>query len=149
MTGSMGNGATCCRCQRTGRVGETETNAGTPITWVCAVCDEYVCLECTLVVPGSVPREFYETTFCSVECRDRHREERHRSDSVWACSCDALDDGPRPWASSFMVKRVFGLEVAELAPSMSTERVKQPCDECDPSFGCFDGSVSCQKEPLV
>jgi len=63
-------GNECVRCKRRGRVGVTEFNGGTPIEWRCCRCGGYVCIECTLTVPGSVPREFYEDTYCSEGCRD-------------------------------------------------------------------------------
>jgi hypothetical protein len=60
----------CCRCLRKGRVGVTETNAGVPICWQCCTCGRFVCIECTLTVPGSTPPEFYDDTYCSEGCRN-------------------------------------------------------------------------------
>lgn len=63
-------GHECCRCQRRGRVGVTDVNAGMPIEWRCSKCGQYVCIDCTLTIPGSEPPEFYEDTYCSEACRD-------------------------------------------------------------------------------
>lgn len=60
---------TCCACARTGVVGASELNAGTPIDWVCEGCAGFVCIECALCKPGSVPRMLYDQTFCSEACR--------------------------------------------------------------------------------
>lgn len=75
-----------------------------PITWRCAHCDEYVCFNCTLVIPDSKPIQFYEDTYCSVQCRDDHNPcpackqpricrlnaiagvEDERLDEIWFCA---------------------------------------------------------------
>lgn len=36
--------------------------------WPCSVCDSLVCRWCTLTVPDSSPRIYYEDTFCSKGC---------------------------------------------------------------------------------
>lgn len=60
----------CCQCHRRGVVGVTETNAGVPITWKCLICGRYVCIDCALRIPGSVPPELDEDTLCSERCRE-------------------------------------------------------------------------------
>lgn len=64
-------GNQCCRCRREGSVGRTEHRTGVPITWKCSVCRNFVCIDCALRLPGSVPPELYEETLCSEECRQR------------------------------------------------------------------------------
>jgi hypothetical protein len=40
-----------------------------PIQWVCNGCDQHVCFNCALTIPGSVPTRLYDETFCSEDCR--------------------------------------------------------------------------------
>lgn len=51
-----------------------------PITWICKVCCRYTCFNCTLVIPGSNPLQFYADTYCSEACR-------MSDDEHWCESC--------------------------------------------------------------
>lgn len=64
----------CCQCGAEGAVNSTATVASAsqppvPISWRCAVCRRYVCINCVLTIPGSVPREIYDDTLCSEACK--------------------------------------------------------------------------------
>lgn len=52
----------CCQC------GTARNPDGTSVTWKCASCEGLVCQQCTLTIPGRVPREYYEQTLCSAPC---------------------------------------------------------------------------------
>lgn len=71
-------GNACCRCERRGRTGVTDYNDGVPIEWQCCRCGRFVCIECTLTVPGSSPPELYSDTYCSTACRDDCRDGEER-----------------------------------------------------------------------
>lgn len=47
--------------------------ASMPITWKCCQCHNFVCFNCTLVIPYSEPPQFYGDTYCSEACKDTHR----------------------------------------------------------------------------
>ena len=75
----------CCQCQCTGAViHRSLAGPSLPIDWTCRVCDRYVCHNCTLTVPGSVPLRFREETLCSEECWKKigsPREEEEEAES--------------------------------------------------------------------
>jgi hypothetical protein len=53
-------------------------------------------------------------------------------------------------AASRRVKSVVlaALEAARYKPPVRTLTLAAgPCDDCDPSFGCFDGGAPCSKRP--
>ena len=52
----------CCQC------GKTKHEDGSEILWECQMCNRTVCRDCTLVIPGSYPREYFFQTLCSHEC---------------------------------------------------------------------------------
>lgn len=59
----------CCRCGEQGAVvPQNYTSTVLPIDWTCKGCGQFVCHNCTLTVPGSVPLRFREDTLCSEEC---------------------------------------------------------------------------------
>jgi hypothetical protein len=66
----------CCQCEERGAVWNKHCNenremsAPTPITWVCVCCSRYVCINCILTIPNSVPLEIYAPTYCSESCRE-------------------------------------------------------------------------------
>jgi len=56
----------CCRCGRT-----QNDDDGSQVEWECQICDRLVCRHCTMTIPHSVPREYYEMTLCSPECWEK------------------------------------------------------------------------------
>lgn len=59
----------CASCDRHGAIVPHHRQGPTiPIVAQCKQCDRYVCHDCMLKVPGSVPLRFREDTFCSYEC---------------------------------------------------------------------------------
>lgn len=66
----------CCQCHEVGSVWNEhcdenrEMSCPTPISWVCAGCNGYVCINCVYTIPGSKPLEIACPTSCSQTCRD-------------------------------------------------------------------------------
>lgn len=60
----------CVRCESRGSVVPQygRKTMSVPISWKCRGCGGYVCFNCTLTVPGSVPLRFRDATLCSEEC---------------------------------------------------------------------------------
>lgn len=52
----------CVRC------GQLKSEDGSPVTWRCSQCNELVCREHTLTIPGRFPKEYFHDTLCSIEC---------------------------------------------------------------------------------
>ena len=49
---------------------------GTPVTWVCCVCEGLVCMDCAVrkaASPMGPDREIYAATYCSARCREANR----------------------------------------------------------------------------
>lgn len=90
----------CCRCQGRGAV-IPRNRAGTvlPIDWKCRGCEKFVCHNCTLTVPGSVPLRFREDTLCSEECWRKigapREEEEQTADSGQRTAPETDDSEPR------------------------------------------------------
>ena len=62
----------CCQCHAVGGVQNKYARSEQepiPISWRCMICRNFVCINCVLTIPGSVPVEIYEDTLCSLECR--------------------------------------------------------------------------------
>lgn len=66
----------CCRCGARGSVinrhiGRDRERDVQRITWKCEGCGRFVCFNCTLTVPGSIPLEFRDKTLCSEGCWEK------------------------------------------------------------------------------
>lgn len=54
-----------CRC------GRVENLDGSKVRWKCSQCDQPVCRECALTIPGSAPTEYFFETLCSKDCWEK------------------------------------------------------------------------------
>lgn len=95
-----------------------------------------------------------EACVLHIERNECQHEETHRGGVLWTicshCNQKWADDegGFVPYQEPACV--VAAREALSVAEPQAVEQEQQiRCDECDPSFGCFDGASPCEKRPTV
>lgn len=82
--------------------------------------------------------------------RDEARAEAERLKGELAAALELLTLAEMAAAAEASERRRVHEEIKALRAQVRALELAQgqPCDECDPSFGCFDGSASCCKVPI-